>query len=164
MDKETKDQIFGQVYNVVDMDVGGLALLRTGVCVPMNFTAHDILKGYGIETAIKAGSFAYPYEITEEGPNNAIQYRWDSSDIDMMELEISGVMPEVHTWLEDITTKEIIDMSTFKLVTHLNTLGSEWLADVPPQYIWGDIGPAVYKEDQTANEFIKVVRNLWLGG
>ena len=162
MDTETKDHIFYKVWDEVDKDVGGLSMLPYGVCVPMNFTGRGILRNFGVSTSVKAGSFSFPYAEKNKTENKIIKYTWDDTVApDLVSISLTGKLPELHIWLEDDITKEIIDFSIFKLPDHLKSMGHKWEYPAPPLYIWGDIGEAKYIESQSAIEFIMAVNEMW---
>ena len=125
----------------------------------MNASGHEMLKEWGVETIIQAGSFSYPYrEATSETDENCMCYNWENNEtIDIDDVLGNKNLPEMHIWLKEKTSNNIIDFSTFKLPICVTALGLEWTGTPPPDFIWKDIGKATYEEKEEATDLVQLM-------
>jgi len=135
-----------------------------GVCFPMNTVAMNILETHGIETILQAGSLSFPFKEAIDNSDNCISYNWNNNDtIDILETIKSHDMPEMHIWLIEKLTNDIIDFSLFKLPDALHTMGIKWETELPPDYVWGNTGKAIYQEVPEATALAQMIYEITIG-
>ena len=95
---------------------------------------------YGKRLVLQAGSMQWrfvPPELDDGVSNTAFGYQWSPTDPKSRQAMAMGLLPEMHVWVADPKTQELIDLSTrdFKKIAE-NQFGLEWKTKDPPAYLW----------------------------
>lgn len=154
LNMHARDDIYRRTLAAVRAEIGDPATLA-GCCLEFAWQGYRIIKEWpgAPRTIIQAGSAQWPRvspELDDGVSPTHFAYEWDS-DSEIASLVRSGVfpvveradghvavsLPELHVWLGCPDTGEIIDFTTglWPLACRA-TLGQEWLAPMPPEYLW----------------------------
>jgi hypothetical protein len=149
-----------------------------GNCLEIAWQGYLLLKGRSPRTIIQAGSASWPRvppELDDGVMNTHFSYVWDP-DSYAARLALAGVfqaarlggrkgfsLPEMHVWLARPDTRDIIDFTTGLWPEACKlTIGEEWLAPPPPDYLWADELPegVHYAADRSAIDCVIHVLRL----
>lgn len=157
LNKSIRDQIYRLTLAAVQREIGDPddPTLLIGRCLDFAWEGYRIIKAWpgAPRTVIQAGSAQWPRVPAElddgECPTH-FAYEWDPGS-DVARLVVAGIapvvwradghaapsLPEMHVWLGCPDTGEIIDFTTglWPLACKA-TLGLDWLALPPPEYVW----------------------------
>lgn len=112
---------------------------RHGLCAHYAHTVQQILLGHNIPTCIQAGNLQWPVVLPENDDgisNTHYAYMWDPTSPQSRWAVARGHLPEIHIWLGNPKTQEIIDFSTRHLKQAAQAHGVTWNTPDPPPYIW----------------------------
>jgi len=123
---------------------------REVACLYWAKAAIEVLSQYGRRVSVQAGTAAFlrvPPELDDGVTFTHYSYEWHADNPLTIEMIKSNQMPEMHVWVADLDTKEIIDMTTgFQPGRCEQLTGLPWLAPELPRHFWGDSNEA-YKYD-----------------
>jgi hypothetical protein len=154
LNKTIRDDIYRLVLTAVRREASDPANL-TGLCLEFAWQGYLILKDWpgAPRTLIQAGSAQWPRIPPERDDGVSpthFAYEWDP-DSDLGRLARAGIspvirrgdrwiaasLPEMHIWLGCPGSGEILDFTTgLWPAACLATIGEEWLAPPPPDYLW----------------------------
>lgn len=149
LNRSTRDAIYQQTLAAVRRDQPDL----TAQCLEFAWHGYQIIKAYAgaPRTIIQAGSASWPRLAVDDGVSPThFSYEWNA-DAPVTRMFLSGLiplvprndghmsasLPEMHVWLAVPESEEIIDFTTgLWPAACLSTIGHEWLAPRPPEYLW----------------------------
>lgn len=98
------------------------------------------IKAYGYQLLPQGGSMFWrfvPQAMDDGKIDTYFGYEWQGFTTEAIRYFASGNLPEMHVWLCDPQTKEVIDPTTFDLPKQAKeSKGFDWHTDLPPDYLW----------------------------
>lgn len=153
-----KDTIYWMVHRCVEADGGREKIMTGRACLNWMIHGAVILHQCGIETIPQAGSASFrflPEHLDDGVCDTHHSFMWSPYTPQSQAKIAEGQLPEIHCWLADPKTREIIDFSTGYIHHSFN---QPWLADPLPRYLWrreGDPHPGCcYQPYPQAIQFI----------
>ncbi len=119
-----------------------------------------ILRSYGIDAQIQAGSAFWPC-LPDGLTTYGFKFEWNKQTYQKI---IEGGLPEIHVWAATTNPPAVIDPVTFNFKLHAIQNGYEWRAPDPPDYIWIEPGAewpkgVSYMPDIQAIEYVYSILN-----
>jgi hypothetical protein len=177
LNQTIRDEIFLRTRAAVGAEQRHVA----GNCLEFAWHGYRILKHYpgAPRTIIQAGTAQWPRLAVDDGISAThFSYEWNP-DAEPTRLFLSGTiplveradghlqasLPEMHVWLACPESTEVIDFTTGLWPDACReTIGEEWLAGRPPDYLWtfGSRLPAGvrYIPDRAAIDLVLAVLHL----
>lgn len=116
----------------------GRSTIPAGSCLLQSYFLAHVLMKKGIPVVFQAGSLSWRY-APDGQPHTHFSYQWDPTHPSSVAAVRAGKMPEMHVWLADPITSEIIDPSTgqIKASAEASIPGLRWQEPPPPDFVWG---------------------------
>jgi hypothetical protein len=171
LNKTARDDVYRRTLAAVRAEADHVNL--AGLCLDWAWHGYRILKLWpsAPRTILQAGSARWPRvppELDDGVSPTHFSYEWDAES-EEARLIRSGIarmvrradgrtgfsLPEMHVWLACPDTQEIVDFTTGLWPAACKaTLGQEWLASPPPDYLWAFVSPlpegVSYRPDRAA--------------
>jgi len=110
---------------------------------------------------LQAGTMQWeivPKQLDDGVRGTHFAFKWSPTDFNSILAMASGGIPEMHVWIALPDTNEIVDFSTGTFPAFVSTLGMEWLAPKPPDFLWQDVSQAAaeghfYEPNEVATRY-----------
>ncbi len=151
LNRTIRDDIFRRTLAAVSAEQPHL----TGNCLEFAWHGYQIIKSFpgAPRTIIQAGSAQWPrvppelddgvspthfaYEWNPEHPVTRLFLTGFTPLVQRADGHTAASLPEMHVWLGCPDSEEIIDFTTGLWPAACQaTLGEDWLAEHPPEYLW----------------------------
>ncbi len=161
-----KDKLVSRARAIFKSRMGDCSDMQYGMCPIMAWSVIEAGREQGRRLVLQAGSASWrmvPPELDDGVMSTHFSYMWEPHSMATRMAMARGTLPELHVWVADPKTQEIIDITTGDLPRLAkNMIGAEWLDKPPPDYIWSRSPDAIYQPDRDAT--ILVAQMLEAGG
>lgn len=129
-----------------------------GSCLFHAIAMIQVAKRHGRKLVLQAGTAYWermPPEIDDGVSPTHFGYEWEADSPTTRARIAARMLPEMHIWVGDPATQEIIDISTNEFVDQArHMLGVDWPGKKPPDFLWAKASElpkeAVYQPDGRA--------------
>ena len=159
-----KDELIKRAREIFDENFRDLCKDEAGVglCPYWAWSVIQAGKEFGRNFVLQAGSAQWqhiPDHLDDGVSPNAFGYVWSPNDMRSRLAMARGNLPEMHVWVGDPSTHELIDITAGQFPDQAKRImGYEWKSERPPDYLWvtGQEMPegAHYEANRDATIFI----------